>query len=101
MDRMLGLLREGGLGREDAARAYGTLSRFTIGSALREVRVCARPEAMEHFRSRIAALPPDRFPALSDLVPELLLSTENGRDQYEYGLDLILCGIRELAARAA
>lgn len=101
MDRMLALLREGGLGREDTARAYGTLSRFTIGSALREIRVCARPEALELFRSRIAALPPDRFPALADLAPEILLSTESGPEQYEYGLDLILCGIRELAARAA
>ncbi|SEL57089.1 TetR/AcrR family transcriptional regulator [Streptacidiphilus jiangxiensis] len=101
MDRMLALLREGGLGREDAARAYGTLSRFTIGSALREVRVCARPEALEAFRARIAALPPERFPHLSDLAPELLLATENGGDQYEYGLDLILCGIRALAQQPA
>ncbi|WP_052441014.1 TetR/AcrR family transcriptional regulator [Streptacidiphilus anmyonensis] len=101
MDRMLSLLLEGGLGPEDAARAYGTLSRFTIGSALREVRVCARPEAVEIFRSRIAALPRDRFPALADLAPELLLSTESGREQYEYGLDLILCGIRHLASGPA
>ncbi|WP_370112335.1 TetR/AcrR family transcriptional regulator [Streptacidiphilus sp. MAP12-33] len=97
MDRMLALLREGGLGREDAARAYGTLSRFTIGSALREVRACAHPEALDAFRARIAALPQDRFPHLADLAPELLLSTESGSDEYAYGLDLILCGIRTLA----
>ncbi|WP_037605294.1 TetR/AcrR family transcriptional regulator [Streptacidiphilus rugosus] len=99
MDRMLGLLCEGGLNREDAARAYGTLSRFTIGSALREIRVCSRPEAVEMFRSRIAALPPEHYPHLADLAPEILATTEDGPGQYEYGLDLILAGLRHLPSR--
>jgi AcrR family transcriptional regulator len=101
MERMLQLLREAGLGREDVTRAYGTLSRFTIGSALREIRVCARPEAVEQFRSRLAALPRDRFPNLADLAPEMLACAGDGSGQYAYGLDLILCGIRERARQVA
>ena len=97
MDRILLLLRESGLGRTETARAAGTLLRYTIGSALREVKECGDPERMELMRSRFASLPPALYPTLCDLAPELTVAREDGSGQYAFGLDLILAGLRELA----
>ncbi|MFC1409609.1 TetR/AcrR family transcriptional regulator [Streptacidiphilus sp. N1-12] len=98
MDRILVLLREAGLGRAETARAAGTLLRYTIGSALREVRECGEPERMEMMRRRFASLSPEVYPTLCDLAPELTAAREDGTGQYTFGLDLILRGLRELAA---
>jgi AcrR family transcriptional regulator len=100
MERILALLRESGLGRDEAARAAGTLLRYTIGSALREVRECGVPGQAEAMRIRIAALSPAVHPTLTDLAPELAATREDGAGQYAFGLDLILTGLRELAGTA-
>jgi AcrR family transcriptional regulator len=101
MDRILALLRESGLGRDDTARAAGTLLRYTIGSALRQVRECGEPGRLELMRQRFASLSPEHYPTLCDLAPELTAAREDGSGQYTFGLDLILSGLRELAAAPA
>ncbi|MHA6760158.1 TetR/AcrR family transcriptional regulator [Streptacidiphilus sp. PAMC 29251] len=98
MDRILGLLDESGLGREQTARAAGTLLRYTIGSAMHEVRECGDPERMEMMRQRFAALSPGLYPTLCGLAAELTAAREDGAGQYTFGLDLILAGLRELTA---
>jgi hypothetical protein len=104
MEQVVRLLCGSGLDRQAAARAAGTLIGFTIGSAMRQVREChaeggltAQAELMRH---RFAILSPERHPALIDLAPELTLAREDGQGQYTFGLGLILCGLRDLAAAA-
>jgi AcrR family transcriptional regulator len=94
MERILLLLRESGLDREDSARAAGTLLRFTIGSALRQVRECGAPEKVALVRRRFASLSVELHPTLTDLAGELTAVREDGPGQYLFGLDLILAGLR-------
>ncbi|MEZ0090244.1 TetR/AcrR family transcriptional regulator [Streptacidiphilus sp. EB129] len=101
MERILLLLRQSGLGREEAARAAGTLLRYTIGSALREVRDCGMPGQIETMRVRMASLSPALHPTVTDLAPELATVLSDGVGQYTFGLDLILAGLQGLAAHAA
>jgi AcrR family transcriptional regulator len=95
MDRMLGLLCAAGLQQADAARAYGTLSRYTIGSALRENHLSTCPGALDLLRDRVAE-PSENRPHLALLGPMLLDCAEDGSGQYQYGLDLILAGLQGL-----
>lgn len=97
MERILQLLRESGLDRAETARAAGTLLRYTIGSALREVHECGTPERTELLRNRFAGLSPELHPTLCDLAPELVRAREDGAGQYTFGLDLVLSGLRALA----
>ncbi|WP_042410985.1 TetR/AcrR family transcriptional regulator [Streptacidiphilus carbonis] len=105
MERVVELLRGSGLDRQAAARAAGTVIGFTIGSAMRQVRECGKEGQLtaktELLRRRFAALSPERHPALTDLSPELTVAREDGPGQYTFGLDLILCGLRDLAAAGA
>ena len=101
MDRILLLLRDSGLGRTETARAAGTLLRYTIGSALREVRECGQSERMELMRRRLGGLSPEQYPTLCDLAPELMAVRNDGAGQYTFGLDLILTGLRAMASPAA
>ncbi|MFC1419237.1 TetR/AcrR family transcriptional regulator [Streptacidiphilus cavernicola] len=101
MDRILALLRGSGLGRAETARAAGTLLRYTIGSALREVRECGESERAEMMRRKLAALSPEVYPTLCDLAPELGAVRADGAGQYTFGLDLVLTGLRALVAESA
>lgn len=98
MEHILLLLRQSGLDRADSARAAGTLLRFTIGSALRQVRECGAPESSELVRKRFASLSPELHPTFTDLAAELTAVREDGPGQYVFGLDLILTGLRALAS---
>lgn len=96
IDRMLGLLRASGLDRAGAARAHVALMQYTVGSALWNVRrdrdLC-EDGLRERVRARLADLPPDRYPALTELVPELAIAQDAGMAQYEIGLDGLLGGL--------
>ncbi|WP_333770551.1 TetR/AcrR family transcriptional regulator [Streptomyces sp. IBSBF 2435] len=96
IDRMLGLLRRAGLGRADAAHAHVALMQYTEGSALwntRRARALCDEGVRERVRARIAALPPDTYPALVSLAPELLCAQSEGTRQFEFGLDGLLRGL--------
>jgi AcrR family transcriptional regulator len=96
MDRMLALLHRTGLSRADAARAHVALMQYTVGSALwntRRSRALCEEGVGERVRARIAALPPDRYPALVSHAQELVCAQDDGWAQYEHGLDGLLRGV--------
>ncbi|MCZ4098613.1 TetR/AcrR family transcriptional regulator [Streptomyces sp. So13.3] len=104
IDRMLGLLRAAGLDRVDAARAHVALMQYTVGSALwnvRRDRALCEDGLRDRVRARLADLPADRYPALTELVPELAIAQDAGMAQYELGLDGLLTGLIGPGARSA
>jgi AcrR family transcriptional regulator len=103
IDRMLALLQQAGLSREDAAHAHVALMQYTVGSALwntRRSRVLGKEGMRERVLSKIAALDADAYPALVALGPELLCARNEGTAQFEYGLDGLLGGLLPRAPRA-
>ena len=95
IDRMLGLLCRAGLGAPDAARAHVVLMQYTVGSALwrtRRARALCEDDVRERVRAKIEALPPDRYPVLVGLAPELVQAQDDA-DGYERGLDALLAGL--------
>ncbi|MDX3096214.1 TetR/AcrR family transcriptional regulator [Streptomyces sp. ME01-24h] len=99
IDRMLGLLIRAGLDPSAAVRAQVALMQYTIGAALWAVRrkraECEEAESglRERIRSRLADLPPDTYPSLAGLAPELVTAQQSGRAQYEAGLSALLDGL--------
>lgn len=99
IDRMLCLLITAGLDPPAAARAQVALMQYTVGAALWVVRrkraECEEAEAglRERIRSRLADLPPDSYPSLVGLAPELVAAQQSGRAQYEAGLSALLDGL--------
>ncbi|BBA97565.1 putative TetR family transcriptional regulator [Actinacidiphila reveromycinica] len=96
IDRMLTLLRACGLPRQDAVRAHVALMQYTVGSALwstRRTRAMCEEGARERAKAKLRALPPERYPALASLVPELLCAQDDAAAQYEWGLDRLLRGL--------
>ncbi|MET9874468.1 TetR/AcrR family transcriptional regulator [Actinacidiphila glaucinigra] len=99
IDRMLCLLITAGLDPSAAARAQVALMQYTVGAALWVVRrnraECEEAEAglREKIRSRLADLPPDSYPSLVGLAPELVAAQQSGQAQYEAGLSALLDGL--------
>lgn len=97
LDRILGLLREAGLDRPAAVGARVSITQYTIGAALWTVRSRRRREGDDELdggvRARLAHLPPDRYPWLADLAPELASAQLTGAEQYEAGLEALLTGL--------
>ncbi len=100
---MLGLLRASGLPDPQVAVAFDVLSLYVTAYAVEAnaVRSGQFSEAEIAERTRqlgqyMAALPPDRFPALLALGPLL-----GSGDRFAAALDLIIAGIEALAARAS
>jgi AcrR family transcriptional regulator len=96
-DQLLGLLRSAGLGRTEAVRAYIALMQYTVGAAIwtsrrRRRRDCEKG-VDERIKARLATLPPDSYPSLSDLAPDLSEVGNMGPAQYDYGLDCLLRGL--------
>ncbi len=95
IDRMLCLLRRAGLPPEEAVRGHVALIQFTVGSALWNTRpgaVCSEGER-DRLPARLDALPPERYPTLAALVPDLVRVHEDSLAQYEWGLDRMLRGL--------
>jgi AcrR family transcriptional regulator len=96
-DQLLGLLRSAGLGRTEAVRAYVALMQYTVGAAVwttRSRRRCEREEGVgERIKKRLTALPPDSYPSLTDLAPELSAVGNMGPVQFEYGLGRLVRGL--------
>ncbi|HEY5833279.1 TetR/AcrR family transcriptional regulator [Streptomyces sp.] len=96
IDRMLTLLSRAGLSRADAVHAHVALMQYTVGSALwntRRARALCEEGVRERVRAKIEALPPERYPALVSLAPELICAQDDGGAQYEHGLDGLLRGL--------
>ncbi|WP_019927123.1 TetR/AcrR family transcriptional regulator [Nocardia sp. BMG111209] len=85
-------LRDAGLDRDRTARGYVVLLQYTFGAALGRVR------AATHEPGAMPRLSPQAHPMIADLAPELIRVRTCGVDQYLFGLNLLLTGLRESAA---
>ena len=93
VEEFLRTLEEAGFGGETALHAFRTLSSYTFGYAMSEIRGFA----LEPGGSRpgVQSLPPGEFPHISELKPYLQEVDHDA--EFEFGLDLILGGLREHA----
>lgn len=94
-EAQLRVLVEAGFPPDDAARAHLTLLHYAIGAA---AWTSPRVEAPDVGRAVLAGLPADRYPTLATLA-EPLAEASYDDEQYGYGLDLILAGLRTLQDR--
>ena len=90
VEEFLRTLEEAGFGKETALHAFRALSSYTFGYAMAEIRGFA----LEPDGSRLGAhrLSPEEFPRLCELKP--LLENVDHDAEFEFGLDLILAGLR-------
>jgi AcrR family transcriptional regulator len=95
LEEFLRTLEEAGFGKETALHAFRVLSSYTFGYAMAEIRGFA----LEPDGSRPGAhrLSPEEFPLLSALKPQLERVDHDA--EFEFGLDLVLTGLREYKER--
>jgi TetR/AcrR family transcriptional regulator, tetracycline repressor protein len=91
VEEVLQTLREAGFGREEALHTFRSLSSYTFGYAMAEIRGFA----LEPDGSRLGArrLSPEEFPNLYELGPQLERVDHDA--EFEFGLDLLLSGLRD------
>jgi TetR/AcrR family tetracycline transcriptional repressor len=90
VEEFLQTLREAGFGAEEALHAFRSLSSYTFGYAMAEIRGFT----LEPDGSRLGAraLSPEEFPNICELGP--YLDRVDHDREFEFGLDLILSGLR-------
>ena len=90
VEEFLKTLGETGFDKETALHAFRSLSSYTFGYAMAEIRGFA----LEPDGSRLGAhgLSPEEFPRISEL--KLHLERVDHDAEFEFGLDLILAGLR-------
>ena len=93
VEEFLRTLEEAGFGRETALHAFRVLSSYTFGYAMAEIRGFA----LEPDGARLGAhgLSAQEFPRVSELGPRLEKVDHDA--EFEFGLDLILGGLRKHA----
>jgi AcrR family transcriptional regulator len=91
VEEFLRMLGEAGFGKETALHAFRALSSYTFGYAMAEIRGFA----LEPDGSRLGAhgLSPEDFPRLCELRPQLERVDHDA--EFEFGLELILAGLRD------
>ena len=91
VEEFLRKLGGAGFGKETALHAFRALSSYTFGYAMAEIRGFA----LEPDGSRLGAhgLSPEEFPRLRALEPQL--ESVDHDTEFEFGLDLILSGLRQ------
>jgi AcrR family transcriptional regulator len=101
-EAQLALMRAGGVPKKIAGMAVDTLGMFLDADAIEGTIYHAKAPAGEdshahfedyfgQFREYLAALPPDRYPVVTGMVPELMDGDDDGR--FEFGLDLLVRGV--------
>lgn len=96
VEEFLGAFQEVGFDLETALHAFRVLYSYTIGYAMAEIRGFA----LEPNGSRpgVRGLPAGRFPHVAKLAPGLQHVDHDA--EFEFGLDLILTGLREKLRRS-
>lgn len=97
----LRLLREVGLSEEDAVKAFCALGGFIVGFTTFEIGVTHTSELADEAptpEQLTAALPEGEFPCFMASLPYLMMGDIDQR--FEYGLDLLIAGIRSKSAGA-
>ncbi|AUX40101.1 TetR family transcriptional regulator [Sorangium cellulosum] len=93
VDAALGVLRGAGFGPGACVSAFQTLVAFVVGNALSSFGPTAAGDVSP---PRYGDLPPEEFPHLTAIVPSL--GDRSALDDFEFGLDVLLVGLRARAA---
>jgi AcrR family transcriptional regulator len=105
MEWLLGRLRQAGFPPEVVYSAYHTLDSHIFGFTLwqlghaKAARMMVRPdgETVEEWAARMVAEMRPRYPHLAEHAEQhMAAGARDGRQEYEFGLDLILDGLRRL-----
>jgi AcrR family transcriptional regulator len=100
IDGLLGVLRAGGVPDQVAAYASDLLAQYVsvdvYEGSLFAQRMEREPEYYGALAAHFAALPTERFPNITAMVPELLHS-DGADDRFEFGLEVLVRGIAALA----
>ncbi|GIG29491.1 TetR/AcrR family transcriptional regulator [Cellulomonas marina] len=103
-DAVLGTLRRGGLSLPLTAHAYAVLDSYVYGFALQEATLPVHDDAdlPALAEAIVGGLPPGAFPHLVELTTQHVLQPGYAfGDSFAFGLDVLLDGIEEAAAREA
>src|SRR5918999_235089 len=91
VEEFLKTLGEAGFDKETALHAFRSLTSYTFGYAMAEIRGFAlEPDGS---RPGAQALSPEEFPNLCELGPRL--ENVDHDAEFEFGLDLLLSGLRD------
>ncbi|WP_437678474.1 TetR/AcrR family transcriptional regulator C-terminal domain-containing protein [Sorangium sp. So ce131] len=93
VDAALGVLRGAGFGPGESVSAFQALVAFVVGNALSSFVPIAAGEVSP---PRYGDLSPEEFPHLTAVVPAL--GRRSAADDFEFGLDALLVGLRARAA---
>ena len=91
VEEFLQTLREAGFGAEEALHAFRSLSSYTFGYAMAEIRGFALEPDGSRLGARALSL--EEFPNLCELGPRLERVDHDA--EFEFGLDLLLSGLRD------
>ncbi|MFF3542415.1 TetR/AcrR family transcriptional regulator [Streptomyces platensis] len=99
-DALIGVLREAGFAAEDAGRAALTVVHFTLGHTLEEQAARQGADAGPADPERLrAAVAPGHHPHLAAALP--VVTSTDFTAHFEFGLGLLLQGLRDLGAGTA
>jgi AcrR family transcriptional regulator len=96
-DRMIEILALGGLPKQVIAYAVDLLPLYAVATAYEQSLTNERTATEEGARyldevdAYLAALPPDRFPHIAALAPEL--GEGDAGERFEFGLDVLVAGL--------
>ena len=109
-ERMLALLRTGGVSEQDAAWFIDIATLYVGGTVVEEDIWRARgseshldPEEVTEekvvgrVRELFASLPEDHFPTIRSMA--VALTTGSGEERFDFGLDLLIAGLQARASR--
>jgi AcrR family transcriptional regulator len=94
-ERCLAVLLDGGLSPGLAARAYATLARYVLGFAI-QLAGSGNEAEQERASAHFHHVSPAEFPATLAVADSLPVPLE---DEFAFGLDLIIEGLRQLHSR--
>jgi AcrR family transcriptional regulator len=101
-DAVLGCLRNAGFTIELTAHAYSAIDSYLYGFAMQELNLPFNTpeETAELAVNILEQFPVEEFPHLAELtIKHILVPGYNYRDEFDFGLDLVLDGLER--ARAA
>lgn len=100
MEFALATLRRTGLSERDAAQAFQVMGGYIMGFVMLEVGRMFAPDERSMTREQVAQmLPADDLPNMVDLMP--YLDDCDPDEQFEFGLDLLLEGLKVKVGRGA
>ncbi|MGH2528150.1 MAG: TetR/AcrR family transcriptional regulator C-terminal domain-containing protein [Actinomycetota bacterium] len=102
MEHALEIIRQGGLPEEDTVQAFRAIGGYIFGFVMMEVGNMVAGQGERYTDAQMEelarALPADRLPRFLELLPYLARCDDDAT--FDFGLELLLDGIRARAARA-